>query len=578
MNSLITRQLAASAVILCGLSLTTQAGEKEDLLKLRSTTENLIKQLVKQGVLTDEAAQQMLQQAEAEVASSMPATKGSKPSENPDEVRVSYVPDFVKDEIREQVRAELRQDVVGDVLAHAKNEHWGIKDALPEWTRKFKLSGDMRLRYEPLFMANDNKGGLEVFPYYPNGQAINDAGGFSNAALDAVRNTNQDNQRFRERLRLAIDTDITESLKAGVRLSTGNLRDPVSTNQTMGQTGSRYEFSVDRAYLEYDKHDEMGFNWLTLSGGRLKNPFYVGGGEFTGGSELVWDTDLSFEGFAGTYRYNLGTQNKMGHGAKMLYATLGAFPLQEAQFSNNDKWLFAGQLGLDWGFSNNDMLRMGLAYYDYKNVTAKRNQTASGTCDLNSRENTASRPEFMQGGNTLAMICREGTFNDPVLSPYPGMVGLASDFNIVNVNMRYDMALFDPVFVTFSADYAKNLGFNSAEVTANRSLGGVLGSGSINEQTSAWQIRTDLGSLRLDKPGNWSTFIAYKYVGSDAVLDAYSDSDFHLGGTNAKGWVLGGNYALWNNVWLTSRWFSTEAVYGPSYGVDLFQMDINAKF
>ena len=34
-----------------------QAGEKEELLKLRNTTTNLIQQLVKQGILTDKLAQ-----------------------------------------------------------------------------------------------------------------------------------------------------------------------------------------------------------------------------------------------------------------------------------------------------------------------------------------------------------------------------------------------------------------------------------------------------------------------------------------------------------------------------------------
>ena len=31
------------------------------------------------------------------------------------------------------------------------------------------------------------------------------------------------------------------------------------------------------------------------------------------------------------------------------------------------------------------------------------------------------------------------------------------------------------------------------------------------------------------------------YAAADAVLDAFTDSDFHLGGTDAKGYYLGGN-------------------------------------
>ncbi|NOU15698.1 MAG: hypothetical protein HOO92_17345 [Methylococcaceae bacterium] len=586
MNTLNTLKMAVSVLVLAAVSGVSDAGEKEELLKLKSTTESLIKQLVKQGVLNEQTAKEMFKQAEADASKLVEQTATSAAIKNAsatgpvdkDEVRVSYVPDFVKDEIREQLRAELRQDVVGDVIAHAKDEHWGIADALPEWTRKFKFSGDVRLRYEPTFMSSDNSGDLSIFPYYANGQQINQGGGSRNAGLDLVRTTTEDNQRFRERLRLGIDADIVKGLKAAVRISTGNLRDPVSTNQTMGQTGNRYQFNLDRAYLQYDDVDSKGFNWLSLSGGRIRNPFSVGGGEFTSGSELVWDTDLSFEGFAASYRYNLGDKNLLGDGARLLYATAGAFPIQEAPFSSNDKWLFGGQVGMDWGFKNNDSLRAAVAYYDYTNITAKPNKTFSGTCDLNSRTNSASMPDFLQGGNTLATICRDGAFNDVVASQFPGMVGLASDFNIVNLNVRYDMALFDPIHLSLSGDFAKNIGFDSKTVAANRILGGAIGSGSVQDQTNAWQVRADLGWLRIDKKGNWSTFLAYKRVERDSVLDAFTDSDFHLGGTNAKGWVLGANYGLIDNVWLTSRWLSTEAITGPSFGVDMLQIDVNTRF
>jgi hypothetical protein len=67
-------------------------------------------------------------------------------------------------------------------------------------------------------------------------------------------------------------------------------------------------------------------------------------------------------------------------------------------------------------------------------------------------------------------------------------------------------------------------------------------------------------------------------VGRDAVLDAFTDSDFHLGGTNAKGWFIGGNYGLMKNVWLTGRWLTADVITGPPYGVDVLQVDINTQF
>lgn len=559
-------------------SVHVQAGEKEELLKLRSTTESLVRQLVKQGVLDEETAAAMFRQAEAEARKVTAERAGTAAGQSSaaaaalpdDEVRVPYIPEIVRDQIRDEVRAELRKDVAEDVIDRARAEGWGLADALPAWTRKFKLYGDLRLRSEPVFMGNGN---VAPGPFYPNVQAINEAGGVTNAGLDAFANTDQNNHRFRQRLRLGMDVDVSDGLQAGIRLSTGNFRDPVSTNQTMGQMGDRYEFNVDRAFLKYDNVDKRGFNWLTLVGGRIKNPFFVGGGEFTSGSELIWDTDLSFEGFSATYRYNLGRNNSLGDDSRMLYATAGAFPLQEAPFSRNDKWLFGGQVGLNWGFRNKDNLQFAVAYYDYRNIRARPNTSASGTCDLNTRTNDASMPRFMQGGNTLAGICLEGNQFNP--GTEFGMLGLAPGFNIINAVARYDMALFDPIHVTFSTDFAKNIGFDSKKVQAARILSG---GPPVADKTTAWQIRADLGWLRVDKKGNWNTFFAYKRVERDAVLDAFMDSDFHLGRTNVKGWVLGANYALRDNVWLTSRWLSTDVISGPSFGVDVFQIDINTRF
>ena len=63
------------ALVLSGLIGVAHAGEKEELLKLRNTTTNLIKQLVKQGVLTDKMADEMIKQAEADADKQVAETK-----------------------------------------------------------------------------------------------------------------------------------------------------------------------------------------------------------------------------------------------------------------------------------------------------------------------------------------------------------------------------------------------------------------------------------------------------------------------------------------------------------------------
>lgn len=561
------------ALALCGVVGVAQAGEKEELLKLRNTTTNLIKELVKQGVLTEKVANEMIKKAEADAENqaAQQAAASTDVAAEPGEVRVPYVPEFVKDEIRQQVRSELRADVVKDVMQEAKNQKWGVPDALPEWINRFKISGDLRLRSQNDIMASDNA--PFPSPNFQNVQAINDAGGVNAAGLNGFINTSNDRHRFRERLRLAIDADVAEGLKAGVRLATGNMPDPVSTNQTLGNTGSQYQINLDRAYLKYDATNADGFKWLTLTGGRIANPWYVGGGEFTGGSELVWDTDLSFEGFAATVRQPLGGSGGIrskDDNAHSVYATLGAFPLQEFALSAHDKWLFGGQLGVDWGFQNQDVFKAAVAYYDYRNIQARINQTSTHECSRNTADINASVPGYMQGGNTVAGICTEDATGQTF-----GKYGLAGDYNIVNVNATYDMAMFAPHHVILSADYAKNVGFSTRAAEAAQILSGKT---KVNDQTNAWQVRADVGWPKVDRFGKWSVFTLYKYVEADAVLDAFTDSDFHLGGTNAKGWVVGANYGLMKNVWFTGRWLSTDVVTGPKYGNDVLQLDVNTRF
>jgi hypothetical protein len=77
---------------------------------------------------------------------------------------------------------------------------------------------------------------------------------------------------------------------------------------------------------------------------------------------------------------------------------------------------------------------------------------------------------------------------------------------------------------------------------------------------------------------DWNLFVAYKYLESDSVLDALTDPNFHLGGTNAKGFILGGDLGLARNLYLAARWFSATQVSGVPYSNDVLQVDLNARF
>jgi hypothetical protein len=64
----------------------------------------------------------------------------------------------------------------------------------------------------------------------------------------------------------------------------------------------------------------------------------------------------------------------------------------------------------------------------------------------------------------------------------------------------------------------------------------------------------------------------------DAVIDGYTDSDFHFGGTNARGYYLTADYGLSHNLWMRLRYLSANEIDGPIYEVDTLQIDMNARF
>jgi hypothetical protein len=126
-----------------------------------------------------------------------------------------------------------------------------------------------------------------------------------------------------------------------------------------------------------------------------------------------------------------------------------------------------------------------------------------------------------------------------------------------------------------TGDYVKNIGFDHNEVQAN--VDSSLSTSPVGGDT-AWMVKLLVGMPDTTKARDWNVFAAYKRLETNSVLDAYTDSDFHLGGTNTKGWLVGGNYGLDKNTWLTLRWFSADAIEGSTYSADVLLIDLNAKF
>jgi hypothetical protein len=125
--------------------------------------------------------------------------------------------------------------------------------------------------------------------------------------------------------------------------------------------------------------------------------------------------------------------------------------------------------------------------------------------------------------------------------------------------------------VVLMADYVNNIGYDSAWVNS-------LAGHDIKRETVGYQYGISVGYLDTRDYGQWKLLANYKYLESDAVMDAFAESDFHLGGTNAKGWIFGGDFGVGKNVWLSTRWITTNEISGPPLAIDVFQFNVHARF
>ena len=514
------------------------ADERQSLEELRNTVINLLQGLVEQGVITREKADQMVKAAQAKAAADAAAV--AKADEGA--VRVPYVPQIVKDEIAKQVEQDVKPAVVADVMQDAKTEKWGVPGALPDWLTRTRISGELTLREEGIFFDKNNVPNTQ-----PNYYAINQAGGTEAAGENAYLQTDGDRIRFRGRARLAVESDLSDAITAGMRITTGNTSDLVSETQTLDGTAP-YTIGLDELYIRLDERNAQRFPWLSVVGGRFLNPY-------DSPTDLIFHKDLTFTGMAATGRFGFGDGSAdQSH----VFFTVGGHQLQEIEFSSQDKWLVAAQLGTNLHWGEGQQLRFAAGFYDYFNVTGRENAQDSTLFNY-------TAPQFMRLGNTVFNIA-----NNPT-NPNAQLFAYASKFRLADANITYTLGL-GRYNLAVTADAVRNFGFNEGFVEGN--VGHY-----VDPRTKGYQAQVSFGDPAVLSAGAWRATVGYRYLQSDAVLDEYTDSDFHyFGGTNAQGYYLVTDLGVANRVWLRLRYLSANQIDGPTFGVDTLQFDVNTRF
>jgi hypothetical protein len=566
----------------------------------QSVTVNLINALVKRGILDKAEAEEMIRMAEAEaevaraqsqaemfaiaqIAANEAAAQQSQieqaisaPTE--DDVRVTYIPEPVRTQIKEDIKVELINESRRGAFA-------SINPIIPEWVPMLKPFGDLRVRFEGITYPTGN----DVTGAFPNFNAINTGAPFdvSGNQFAPQLNADQDRYRFRLRARAGVEVNLPENFTLGMRIATGNDNSPVSTNQTLGgasgQGGnfSKYAIWLDRAFLQYEVGNDPNKK-LKIWAGRFDNPFFS--------TPAVWDDDLGFDGVAASGRYEIlrGFTPFITGGAFPVYNTdLNFSSNQPTKIQSYDKYLFAVQGGTDWRITDDIKLKVASAYYYFQNIEGKLSSPFTPLTSSDAGDTDASRPSFAQKGNTyfpIRNIVPDASNDFGAINQFQ-YYGLATKFENLAFTGRLDYDGFEPIQISLIGEVIQNLAFSQGDINAvavnNRSgiddtlsddIGDFEGSG------LAWLVELRAGHAVLQKRWDWNVGFGYRWIGSDAVVDGFNDSDFGLGGTNLQGFTVGGALAVSPNVWFGARWMGADSIAGPQYNVNIIQIDLNARF
>jgi hypothetical protein len=565
----IFRPVMSTLALSLACAMPVHADERESLEGLRQTTQALIDALVEQGVLNREKADALIRSAREKAQAASASVPAPKPAVTPDGkpvLRVPYVP--------ESVRAQIRDEVKEEIVAQARAERWGVPNA-PSWTNRIKIDGDLRLRHQQDSPSGSNtaardyavaeiqnNGGISRSPDLAS-YAVNDA-----SDILPLANTTESRSRQRLRMRLGLTAKVTDEVGVGVRLATGSATDRVSTNQTLGQNFNKYELYVDRAFVRLDPAE-----WVSIQGGRIPNPWFA--------TEMTWNENLNFEGFATSFRRPVVDDGFAP------FATLGYFPLRESTPpGRNSRSLWGAQVGASMELDARTRVKFGLAYYSYNNIEGRSDTDYTLLSNGISVGQRYGRYEYPTGlrqrGNTVFETNPLINFTNDTIKP---TWGLAYQFKPLVLTATAEFTHFSPFNVMLAAEYANNTAFSASDFRkrAGRTYYSNVDPGGSRE---GYQFKFAVGATEVRELHDWQVQFAYRRVGSDAVLDAFTDSDLGLGGTNLRGYSLGVTYGVDRNSTLGVRYMAAENIDSTinsnyptaSYKVNTLQVDFNVRF
>ncbi|NTV05440.1 MAG: hypothetical protein HGA59_02895 [Chlorobiaceae bacterium] len=335
--------------------------------------------------------------------------------------------------------------------------------------------------------------------------------------------------RHRARVRLGVYPWINEELSGGVQLSTGSASETTSRNETLNGIFLADAVYLNEYFINYHPTALNGNVNVVLGKRAVANSLIVV-------NDLVWDSDLTFEG--ATLQYG---KDEDGKEKDCINAVVGYYELTEfngiqsklatpASGREQNAYLIAAQAACSGELSDLNY-KLGAGYYNYVNFNYQ-----------------IAAPN----------------------SPAPNYTG--KDFNIVEIFGKVGGQLTDTLPWQINGQYA----FNTAKKSSSYP-------GIDNSKRNSYLVEAKIGDAK--QVGQWSLNADYVRIERDA-LTVLTDSDRNMGAaTDLKGFKIGAAYHLVQNLTLGVNYFNFKTIDDKTTAADesaptrhIFMADAVVKF
>jgi len=378
----------------------------------------------------------------------------------------------------QEIRYETQEEVKKEISL-------GTHKTLPLWLQNITIGGDIRIRYQ----KDDNK------------------------------NLTYKRERFRERVRLYLNSKVNENFFVYTAIATGENTDPRSTNQTFSENFAKRNIYLDYGYLEYFLHPNISFN-----AGRIKQAILYS-------NDMLWDGDINQEGFLlkTEIPININFSNNFD---------AGVFVLKE---NKDKKDVYLNYISDTFNWKSDDNLKkikITSSYYDFINIKG---------------ENTFSyRP------STTTHQAENSTLGGKYIYNYRPFV----------VDVEISKTIEDPLTLYILS--INNLSVFSSYVI-NTAISG-------DKENKGWIFGLRFGQEKVNGPGDFQFVYSRRWLEKDSWLDTHPDSDFYGGATDVKGDRFTLSYGLGRDFSIVANYFNSKPIKNNKKEEKILQVDIIAKF